>query len=91
VGAANVLRDTASPVSRNENDSMQVPAKTTSRPRKQAAAFAQSGKVLNLCIDSKRRAAVIFLAIAQNKFTNCLRLNEAEGNFRTTRRHYADK
>jgi hypothetical protein len=91
VGAANALRDTACLVSRNENDSVHLPAKTTWRWRKQAAAFAQSGKVLNLCTDSKRRAAVIFLAIAQNKFTNCLRLNEAEGNFRTTPRHYADK
>jgi hypothetical protein len=37
VGAANPLRDTASLVSRNENDSRRVPAKTTSHSRKQAA------------------------------------------------------
>jgi hypothetical protein len=91
VGAANVLRDTSSLVSRNENDSLQVSAKTTWRSPIQPATFVQSRKVLNLCIDSKCRAAVIFLAIAQNKFINCLRLSEAEGNFRTTDRRYADK
>jgi hypothetical protein len=91
VGAANALRDTAWLVSRNENDSRHLPAKTTSRSQKQAAAFAQSGKVLNLCTDSKRRAAVTFLALAQNKFTNCLRLGHAEANFQTTCRRYADK
>jgi hypothetical protein len=65
--------------------------KSTSRPPNQALDFAEQGKVLNLCTDSKRRAAVIFLTTAQNKFINYLRLGEAEWNFRTTNRHYADK
>jgi hypothetical protein len=64
VGAANALRDTSCLISRNGNDSMWVPAKTTWRSSKRAAGFAQSGKVLNLCTDSKRGGAVIFLAIA---------------------------
>jgi len=68
-----------------------VPAKTTSRLQEQAVFFAHSAKVLNLCADSKYSAAVIFLAIAQNKFINRLRLREAEGNFRTTGHRYADK
>jgi hypothetical protein len=91
VSVANDLRDTAWLVSRNENDSTRVPAKTTSRPPNQAADFAWSGKVLNLRRDSKRRSAVIFLAIAQNKFINCLRSNAGIANFRTTNRRYADK
>jgi hypothetical protein len=91
VSVANGLRDTAWLVSRNGNDSRRVPAKTTSRPPNQAAGFAASGKVLNLRIDSKCRTAVIFLTTAQNKFINCLRSNGADGNFRTTNRHYADK
>ena len=81
VGAANVLRDTSSLVSRNENDSLRVSTKTTWHPPIQPATFVQSRKVLNLCTDSKWPVAVIFHAIAQNKFINCLRLNEAEGNF----------
>jgi hypothetical protein len=68
-----------------------VPAETSSRLQKQAAFFAQSAKVLNLCADSKYSAAVIFLAVAQNKFINRLRLREAEGNFRTAGQRYADK
>jgi hypothetical protein len=91
VGVANDLRDTSWLVSRNGNDSTRVPAKTTSRPPNQAAGFEASGKVLNLRIDSKCRTAVIFPAPAQNKFINCLRSNGADGNFRTTNRHYADK
>jgi hypothetical protein len=91
VGVANLLRDTSCLISRNENDSPQVPAKTTWRSPNRPANFSQSRKVLNLCTDSKCRAAVIFLTIAQNKFINCLRLNKAEGNFRTTGRRYADK
>jgi hypothetical protein len=91
VGAANAIRDTACLVSRNENDSQQVPAKTTWRSPTPPTTFLQSRKVLNLCADSKRRGAVIFLAVAQNKFINCLRSNEAEANFRTTDRRYADK
>ena len=65
--------------------------KTSSRPRNQAADFAEHGKVLNLCIDSKRRTAVTFSTAAQNKFINCLRRDKAERNFRTTLHHYADK
>jgi hypothetical protein len=53
--------------------------------------FAQSGKVLNLCADSKRRTTVIFRAIAQNKFIKYLRWYGAEANFPTTLPHYADK
>jgi hypothetical protein len=53
--------------------------------------FARSGKVLNLRRDSKRRSAVTFLAIAQNKFINRLRLSRAERSFRTGEDRYADK
>jgi hypothetical protein len=91
MGDANALRDTSSPASRNENDSAPVPANTTWRSPNQPASFVQSRKVLNLCEDSKRRGAVIFLAVAQNKFINCLRSNETEAIFPTTDRHYADK
>jgi hypothetical protein len=91
VDAANLLRDTSSLVSRNGNDSARVPSKSTSRSQNQAMAFAPSGKVLKLRGDSKCRAAVIFLTIAQNIFTNRLRLSEAARNFRTTDRRYADK
>jgi hypothetical protein len=65
--------------------------KWTSRSPNQAAGFVKRDKVLNLCRDSKRRTAVTFLTAAQNKFINRLRLGEAEANFRTTDRHYADK
>jgi hypothetical protein len=91
VGAANALRDTACPISRNGNDSARVLRKNTSRSRDQAAHFDERGKVLNLCADSKRGAAVTFSTAAQNKFINWLRLNKARGIFRTTLRHYADK
>jgi hypothetical protein len=91
VGAANSIRDTSCLVSRNENDSQRVPAKTTWRSPNQPATFAPSRKVLNLCEDSKRRGVVIFRTVAQNKFINCLRSNEAEANFQTTARRYADK
>jgi hypothetical protein len=91
VGAANALRDTSSLISRNENDSADVPGKSTSRLQKPAAAFASSGKVLNLRADSKCHAADKFPAIAQNKFINYLRLNAAELHFRTTDLRYADK
>jgi hypothetical protein len=64
VDAANLLRDTSSLVSRNENDSLRVPAKTTWRSPIRPANFVHSCKVLNLCTDSKRRAAVIFRANA---------------------------
>jgi hypothetical protein len=37
--AASILRDTASLVSRNENDSMRARPKTTSRSQKQAEAL----------------------------------------------------
>ena len=59
--------------------------------QKQAADFADYGKVLNLCGESKCRGAVMFLAVAQNKFIICLRLSAVDWNFRTTYRHYADK
>jgi hypothetical protein len=59
--------------------------------QKQAAFFARRAKVLNLRADSKCGAAVIFLAIAQNKFINRLRLSEAERNFQTGGGRYADK
>jgi hypothetical protein len=91
VGAANVLRDTSCLASRNENDSAEPPAKSTLRSPNQAAAFARSGKVLNLRIDSKCRSAVVIAMVAENKFINCLRFSGAETNFRTTDRHYADK
>jgi hypothetical protein len=91
VGAANVLRDTSCPISRNGNDSALAPGKTTSRLQNQAADFVERGKRLNLRTDSKRQAAVIILMIAQNNFINCLRSDEAGSGFRTTLRHYADK
>jgi hypothetical protein len=91
VGVANDLRDTAWLVSRNGNDSRRGPAKTTSRSPNQAVDFTASGKVLNLRGDSKYRAAVTILAIAQNKFINSLRSTTGIANFRTTHRHYADK
>jgi hypothetical protein len=91
VGVANALTDTSCPISRNGNDSGELPAKLTWRSPNQAAAWARNGKVLNLRTDSKCASAVIFPAIAQNKFTNRLRLSAAELNFRTTDRRYADK
>jgi hypothetical protein len=91
VGAANALRDTACLISRNENDSKPVLAKSTSHSPNQATNFARGGKVLNLCGDSKCRTAVTIAAIAQNKFINYLRLGRVELSFRTTNRHYADK
>jgi hypothetical protein len=91
VGAANDLRDTASLISRNENDSARLPAKTTWRFAQWRTIFGQSCKVLNLRIDSKHAVTVIFRTAAQNKFINCLSLAEAEANFQTTRCHYADK
>jgi hypothetical protein len=60
VGDANDLRDTASLVSRNENDSARLPAKTTWRFAQQHTIFVQSRKVLNLCGDSKYFIPVIF-------------------------------
>jgi hypothetical protein len=91
VGAANALRDTSCLTSRNENDSTDVSGKSTSHSQKPAAAFASSGKVLNLRTDSKCHTADKFPAIAQNKFINRLRLNAAESDFRTTDLRYADK
>jgi hypothetical protein len=91
VGAANVLTDTSWLVSRNENDSPQVPPKTGWSASTRIMAFLQGRKVLNLCEDSKRSGTVTFLARAQNKFIKCLRSNEAEANFPTTCRRYADK
>ena len=90
-GAANVLTCTACLISRNENDSARLTGKSTPRSPKPAAEFMEHGKVLNLCIDSKRRSAVTFSTTAQNKFIICLRWSEADRNFRTTCRHYADK
>jgi hypothetical protein len=91
VGAANDLRDTACLISRNENDSMRVLAKSTSRSLNQAADSARGGKVLNLCADSKCRTAVTIPMIAQNKFINYLRSGRAGMSFRTADRRYADK
>jgi hypothetical protein len=91
VGAANVIRDTACLISRNENDSPDRPGKSTSPLQKSAAAFASSGKVLNLRADSKCHGADKFHAIAQNKFINHLPSSAAELNFRTTDLRYADK
>jgi len=91
VGAANALRDTSCLISRNGNDSAQLPGKSTSRRQNQAVVSRRHGKVLNLCGDSKRRSAVTIRMIAQNKFINCLRLNGAGWNFPTTDRRYADK
>jgi hypothetical protein len=91
VGVANALRDTSCLISRNENDSTDGPGKSTSHSQKSAAAFASSGKVLNLRTDSKCHAADKFPTIAQNKFINHLRLTAAELNFRTTDLRYADK
>jgi hypothetical protein len=91
VGVANDLRDTSCPISRNGNDSGDLPAKMTQGSPNRAAILARKGKVLNLRTDSKCASAVIFPAIAQNKFTNRLRLGAAELNFRTTDPRYADK
>jgi hypothetical protein len=90
-GAASTPRDTAWLVCRNENDSARVPAKSTSHSQNQAMAPMRGGKVLNLYEDSKCRTAVIFLAVAQNKFTNCLRSSRSKMDFQTTDRRYADK
>jgi hypothetical protein len=67
---------------RNGNDFARLPVKTTSRLKKQAAFFAWSAKALNLRADSKYGAAVIFLAVAKNRFINRLRLSRAKRNFR---------
>ena len=91
MGAANDLRDTARLISRNENDSAWLPAKTTWRFAHQRTIFVQSRKVLNLCRDLKYSVTVIFRTAAENKFINCLSSAEAEANFETTRYHYADK
>jgi hypothetical protein len=91
VGVANVVRDTACPISRNGNDSRAVTVELTSHLQKPAAVFALSAKVLNLCGDSNYRAAVTFHAAAQNKFINRLRWSAADRNFRTGARRYADK
>jgi hypothetical protein len=91
VGAANALRDTSCLISRNENDSKEVRAKSTWRSQNRAMSPKHGGKVLNLCTESKRRSAVTIRMIAQNKFINCLRLSRAERNFPTTPRRYADK
>jgi hypothetical protein len=91
VGAANPLRDTSCLISRNENDSSDEPGKSTSHWQKSAAAFASSGKVLNLRADSNCHAVVKLPAIAENKFINYLRLNTAELHFLTTDLRYADK
>jgi hypothetical protein len=91
VGAANVLRDTSSLVSRNENDSARAPAKTTWRFTDRWPIFVQSRNVLNLCEDSKYAAAVTIHATVQNKFINRLSLAVVEPNFQTTRYRYADK
>jgi hypothetical protein len=64
VGAANDLRDTACLISRNENDSAPVMTESTSCSPNQAANFVRGAKVLNLCEESKRRAAVTIPAIA---------------------------
>jgi hypothetical protein len=91
VGVANDLRDTSSPVSRNENDSAPLPAKTTWRFAQPRGLFVQSRNVLNLCEDSKLGGAVTIRASAQNKFINCLSLAVVGVNFQTTRYRYADK
>jgi hypothetical protein len=91
VGAANALRDTSCLISRNENDSKEVPAKSTSGSQNRAMLATHGGKVLNLCGESKCRSAVTFRTIAQNKFINCLRLSGAGRNFPTRDRRYADK
>jgi hypothetical protein len=91
VGAANDLRDTASLISRNENDSSPLPAKTTWRFAKRRAIFRQSCKVLNLYEESNHAGAVTIHVTAQNKFTNRLSLAAVELNFQTSRCHYADK
>jgi hypothetical protein len=85
------LRSTSRHISRNENDSTREPAKTTSVRQTGQRFFAQSGKVLNLCTDSKRRTIVIFRQFTQNKFIKNLRWHAAEVNFRTTAPRYADK
>jgi hypothetical protein len=72
-------------------DSGRTPRKIAWRLQNQAADFSECGKVLNLCRDSKCHGAVIFRALAQNKFINCLRLSEAGRIFPTTGRRYADK
>ena len=91
MGAANDLRDTASLISRNENDSAPLLAKTTWRFACLRAIFVQSRKVLNLCEDSKDAVAVTIHVTAQNKFTNRLSLAAVGLNFQTTRCRYADK
>jgi hypothetical protein len=55
------------------------------------AVFVQSRKVLNLCGDSKRPAAVTIRATLKIKIINWSCLTEGEANFQTTRYRYADK
>jgi hypothetical protein len=83
--------DTSWLVSRNENDSSQLPSKTTWRSLTHAAAILRSRKILNLCGDSKRKGSVTFSARVQNKFINCLLSGKGGANFQTTPRRYADK
>ena len=69
VGVANVVRDTACPVSRNGNDSAGAPAKPTSASQNQATGFVCNSKVLNLIEDSMRRTSVTFSSTAKKKVT----------------------
>ncbi|MGA8900837.1 MAG: hypothetical protein WB528_15285 [Bradyrhizobium sp.] len=55
------------------------------------AVFLQSCNVLNLCGDSKQKAAVIFRATPKIKIINWSCLTELGANFQTTRYRYADK
>jgi hypothetical protein len=75
------VRSTSCSISRNGNDSAQLPAKLTCSSPNQTAACADGGKNLNLLGYLKCRSMVMFLALAQNKFTNRLRSSAAELNF----------
>jgi hypothetical protein len=91
LGAANVQRDTSCLISRNENDSTQVPAKSTPPSQNRAMISTHRGNALNLRGNSKRKSAVTFRTIAQNKFINRLRLSRAGWTFPTRHSRYADK
>ena len=69
VGVANVVRDTACPVSRNGNDSAGGLAKPTSASPDQASGFVCNSNVLNLIEDSMRQTGVTFSSTAENKVT----------------------
>jgi hypothetical protein len=91
VSAANGLRNTRRLISRNEYDCALRPQKSTSDRRASRPVLQQDDKVLNLRMESRRRAAVTIHMAAQNKFINRLRLIAAQKRFQSAGCRYADK